>query len=612
MDGGLTQAPTLDSYKRLFTEARDLTATAREKAKKWRRYYDGKVDPKLEKRLKDSKQPTFNINRVRPGVEGMVGVVDRGKSDPRAYPRTPQDEPGSEVATDTLRYVADINRWHQLKLGCFRNMLIEGCAAILTEVDDQLEVKFRRIRFEEFFADPYSRELDYTDASYMGIAKWQYVDAVAASYPEHEARLRLAVTSGDTGDATWGDRPDDNSAYWSDSKRKRLLLVEMYTRQGADWLKCVFVGDLKLEEGVSPYQDQDGKACNPIEAVAAYIDDENNRYGVVSDMSGPQDEINVYRRKLAHLATFRQVQESDTVAAYADPEEVRREVARADGVIPPGYQIVPNTDRFQMEASILQESKSEIERASVNPAILGRQGESQSGRAALIRQQAGLTELSHLFGALEDFELRVYRQAWARVRQYWTEPKFIRVTDDENAIKFIQINEPEWGPPAPVIDPVTGYPQFDPITRQIVMKPQFLGMKNAVAQMGVDIIVDTTTDTANVQQEQFQGLVELAQAGAFNPGNPAGKILIKASSLPKKRELLDMIEASEKQGQPPPDPRAEAAFELEMRTKAAGINKTEAQAEQARADAAKTMTETRGNALDQEMQTRWLTAPTGF
>jgi hypothetical protein len=131
------QTPTvaLDTYKRLFSEARDLTQTARLTAQKHRRYYDGKIDPKLLKTLRRKRQPDFTINRVRPGVEGLIGVVDRGKSDPRAYPRTPQDQDVSDVATDALRYVADLNRWHQNKLKVFRNILIEGTAAVLVEVD---------------------------------------------------------------------------------------------------------------------------------------------------------------------------------------------------------------------------------------------------------------------------------------------------------------------------------------------------------------------------------------------------------------------------------------------------------------------------------------------
>lgn len=599
----------LGTYKRLFTEGRDLTEVVRNRAKTYRRYYDyGGLDAPRRKELRQANKPDHAINRTRKGIEGMVGVVDRGKSDPRAYPRTPQDEGASEVATDCLRYICDINRWHQNKVARFRNMLVEGVAAVLTEVDDQLDVRFRAIRYEEYFYDPHSRELDFSDRSYDGMAKWQYLDQVVASYPEHEAALRLAVFSGDTGDSNFGDRPDSSSGMWIDGRRKRLLVVEMYRREGGVWMKCVFCGSVLLEHGQSPYLDDKGRPSNPIEAVTAYIDDENNRYSAVEDMIGPQDEINVLRREAAHLSTFRQFQESGPDAGTADPEEVRREGARVDGVIPAGWQIIPNSDRYQMVSAQIAEAKSEIERTQVNPAIVAR-GDSTSGRQDLIRQQAGLTELAHLFGNLEDFELRVMRQAWARVRQFWTQPKYLRVTDDEEAFRFVQINKPVWGPPAPVIDPLTGLPKFDPITRQIVMQPQFLGMENAVAEMDVDIIIDSTPDTATLMQEQFKILAELfpalREAGVRLPI----KGLIRNSSLPKKREIIDEIEqGGEQQG---PSPEQQAAMQLQMRKAQSDINKTDAQAEQARADAVKTMGEARGNALAmqaQDMETRWMAA----
>lgn len=595
MDGSLTET-ALDTWKHLFTEARDETATARSQSTKCRRYYDGKIDPKLDQELARKKQPRFVINRVRPGVEGMIGVVERGKTDPRAYPRTPQDENSSEVATDTLRYVADVNRWHQNKLKAFRNYLVEGTAAILVEVDEKLEVRIRRIRFEEYFYDPHAREADLSDKGYDGVAKWQYQDEVIAAYPEFEAQIRQTVESGDTGDALWDDRP--NTTAWTDRRRKRCLTVEMYAKRGGVWMKCVFLGSLKLEEGPSPFLDDDGQPMNPIEAASAYVDDENHRYGPVADMIGPQDEINTYRRKGAHYATFRQLQETDPNSAGADAEEARQEAARADGVIPSGWNVVPNADKFSMDMALLSEAKAEIERLGPNPAILGREGANQSGRSNLIRQQAGLTELAHLFAGLEDLELRVFRQVWSRVRQYWTEPKFIRVTDDEQAFKFIQINEPVYGDPAPVWDEATGTFKTDPRTGQIVMAPQVIEMRNSVAEMGVDIIIDSTPDTANVQQEQFQALVELAKVGGL--GQNPGPILLKNSSLPKKREIVDALEKEQQQAQQTQQlpPEAQAAMELAMREKAAGIGKTEAQTAQARADAIKTM----GEAQAQQMQ----------
>jgi hypothetical protein len=593
MDGGMTPALTegvsLDHYRRLFTEARDLTATAREMAQKNRRYYDGKLDAKLRQLLKRRKMPDFVINRVRPGVEGMVGIVERGKSDPIALPRNPADEESADAATDGLRYVCDVNRWHRIKCEAFRNILIEGTAGILTEVDAKLEVRFRRIRWEEFFYDPYSRELDFADASYMGIAKWQYLDEITAAYPEHREAL-VGACSAEYVDSTWQDRPNDNGATWADPKRRRLLVVEMYRRQDGVWWKCVFVSGVKLEEGPSPYLDDDGQPCNPIEAYSAYIDDENNRYGHVIDMIGPQDEINTYRRKAAHRATFRQLQETDPIAAYADPEEARREAARPDGVLPPGYQVVPD-DKFGMDMSLLQEAKAEIERVGPNPSLLAR-GDASSGRQDLIRQQAGLTELAHLFGGIDDLEWRVMRQAWSRMRQFWREPKWLRVRDEEGerGVRFLQVNEPVWGAPAPVIDPNTGFPQIDPVTRKIVMQPQFLGYRNELAKMSVDIIIDSTPDTANVQQEQYAQLVELAKVGALGP-NP-GPILLEAASFPRKRRMIEKIEAMSKQE---PSPEQQQAARLALAKEAAGIDKTTAQAEEARARAARTAVQARND-----------------
>ncbi len=614
MAGGVAYTPAngttdtgvaLDTYKRLFTEARDLSQTVRETAKAHRRYYDGKIDDKLKRILRRKRQPDFTINRVRPGIEGMVGVVEGGKAEPRALPRNGPDQQSAETATKCLGYVSDTNRWPRSKLKVFRNMLVEGTAAVLIEVDDQLEVRFRRIRYEEFFHDPYSREDDFSDASYMGLAKWQYVDEIEGAYPEHAGKVAALCSAGDYGDATWADRPDDHSTMWTDPRRKRMLVVEMYKRERGEWLKCVFVGSLKLEEGPSPYLDSKGKPCNPIEAQSAYVDDDNQRHGAVADMVGPQDEINVYRRKAAHRATFRQFQESDPVAAYADPEEVRREGAKPDGVIPPGYQVVPD-DKFNMDMALLAEAKAEIERTGPNPAILGR-GNSSSGRQDLVRQQAGLTELAHLFAGLDDLEHRVMAQAWARIRQFWTAPKMIRVTDAEGEIQFMQVNEPIFGEPQPVMDPVTGLPKYDPMTRQIVMERPLIGMKRQLATVDVDIKIDTTPDTASVQQEQYNGLIELAKVGAL--GKNPGKILLKASSLPMKRELLEELKAEEEQAAGGDPMQAEAA-RLAMAKAGADIEKTNAQTAQAQANALKTMSDARVNEM--QARTAVLPIPPGF
>ncbi|MEO8926214.1 MAG: hypothetical protein ABI306_03540, partial [Caulobacteraceae bacterium] len=469
-----TQAPDLAKLKRYFTEARDLTYIARTNSLTAIDYYDSDQYTATElSTLAARGQAPIVINRVKPAINGIIGVTEKGRSDPRAWPRNPGDEDAADAATDVLRYIADFNRFKRLKQDCFRDMLVPGAMAALIGVDSDKQVTITQVRWEELFADPRSRRPDFKDARFLGIAKWMYQDDVAALYPDKAAEIESAVENGAGGgmapDASYQDRPENGiqagGSAWIDFKQRRLMVVEMYYREGS-WKRCVFTGSDVLESGPSPYNDHKGRPDCPIEAMSAYVKRDNARYGAVWDMIGLQDEINRRRSKALHLLSVTRIQVANPAAIDVDADEARKEAARPDGVIPFGWQLAPNTVQMQGQLELLQESKAEMERMGPSPAVLGRSTEDSSGRALLARQQSGLIELGNLYGALEDWELRVYRQCWARAKQFWTDPQFIRVTDDENAPKFVGLN-------MPVSDGMGGV----------------LGYKNALAEMDVDIEV---------------------------------------------------------------------------------------------------------------------------
>jgi hypothetical protein len=210
------------------------------------------------------------------------------------------------------------------------------------------------------------------------------------------------------------------------------------------------------------------------------------------------------------------------------------------------------------QSNLLAEAKGEIERMGPNPAILGRQGESSSGRAQLVRQQAGLTEQAVIYGGVEEWEFRLYRQMWNRARQYWTAPQFIRITDDDGAPEFVGINTPptdEQGQQGQPMAGPDGQPlkvndqgQMDPNGKQAFIMPDgsmALGYQNALAEMDVDILLDATPDTANVQQEQFQMLVELAKM--YGPQEVPFDDMLAVSAMPDKRAIIDKRKARAEQ-----------------------------------------------------------------
>lgn len=606
--GDKPKGADLATLKRMYQEALTLTKDARVQQQKDGDYYDGYQLTREEKRvLKRRKQPDNVWNFTRLWVNGTLGVIKQGATDPRAYPRNPQDEDAADVASKTLRFIADSCNFDAVKVDVSKDFLVPGTGAAIIEVDDDRKITVTQIRWEEFVYDPRARRQDFSDARFMGVAKWVWADDLKAEYPDKAREIEDAFESGGlVFDDTMEDRPNDGGTIgWVDKREQRLMKVELYYRQGQTWRRCVFHTGGVLEDEESAYKDAKGYPCNPIEAQSCYIDRENNRMGVVRDMRGPQDEINKRASKLLHELNTRQVQEVSPGSGMGEVDQVRAEAAAPDGVIPSGWQIVPRQDIVAGQERLLQNAIQAGERFAPNPAILGRQDAGQSGRAQLVRQQAGLTEQAIIFGGIEEWELRCYRQMWNRARQFWTAPMWVRVTDDEGSPQFVGVNQPpEGAQPMPDMtaqpDDQGRVPQAMEQGKPVFMGPQgekILGYENALAELDVDIIVDTVPDTANVQQEQFAVLAELAKV--YGPQEVPFDDLLRVSTLQGKRELLDRRKQRQDQAaQAQQSPQAQIA----MRGAMAKVAQDEAKVGETQAKTALTAAQARNEMMKPEIE----------
>ena len=194
-----------------------------------------------------------------------------------------------------------------------------------------------------------------------------------------------------------------------------------------------------------------------------------------------------------------------------------------------------------------------------NASLQGKQKQELSGRALLVQQQAGMAELGRLVDARRHWDLAVYRAVWHRIRQFWTAERWVRVTDTEGNLKFVGLNRPVRALEASAVEfealaaSIPGLPgeeqeQAFGMLLETAGLPGFqrvVGTENNVAALDIDIILDQGPDTITVQQEQFDQLVKLPQAGVPVPAD----VIIEASSLPNKRQILDRLRAAE-EGQP--------------------------------------------------------------
>jgi hypothetical protein len=568
-----TDAPELEKLVRQFEEAQDQGRDARVLCERDRDYYDGNqlTDEEIAT-LTQRGQPPVVFNRIGPKIDALLGFEQRMRTDPKAFPRTPKHEAEADSVTDAIRYVLDDQRYDFIRSDMAEDLAIEGTTAVSITVRQSkqgYDIVLSQVPWDRFYYDPYSRKRDYRDASYMGVVVWMDADEAEAQFGAKARELVEGVLDNqDWSGETYDDRPRNTA--WADSRRKRVRVCQHYFKQRGVWMHAIFCrGGYLMGPAVSPYKDEDGTPECCIVAAAAYSDRDNNRYGIVRRMISPQDEINKRRSKALHYLNSRQVIAER--GAVDDVEQARRELSRPDGWVErnPGTEFEVN-EPIQMaagELQLLQEAKNEIDASGVNPALEG-DAQAPSGRAQEMLLQNGLAELTKYFGTLRDLNWRVYRAVWNRVRQFWQEERWIRVTDDEKNLRWVGLNiQPtdDFGNPAGP-------------------------MQNQVAELEVDIILYDAPDSVNIQSEQFQMLVDLFSKA---PDRIPLEMVIQASSLRNKDQLLEHLKG---QGQPDP-----AQAQLAQRGAAAEVAKTEGEAAKAWADAENKQADTAKSMVETEM-----------
>jgi hypothetical protein len=545
----------LAKVKKQVEEYLSQTADARISSEKCRDYKDHKQWTAEEvAKLTGRNQAPIVVNRVKPKVDGLLGLLAIRKTDPKAYPRTQKHEKSSEAITDALRYVTDKNHFQDCKMEVAENVFVEGYGGAITDVKskgDDIEIHISEIPWDRIFFDPYSRKKDFSDARFMGQLMWMDAEQAQDMFPDADINEIIESAPVELGDTTQ-DKPQ-----WVDKTRKRVRIAQHFYIEKGTWMLCYHSGEQFLVEPMeSPYLDDEGEPCNPIELAAAYIDRQNNRYGEVLGFIDQQDEINHRRSKALHLLSQRQTAARNN--AIRDIAALKRELAKPNGHVAydgdkGDFEILQTGDMAKGQFELYQDAKAELDAVSFNAQLSGdRQQGDLSGVAINKLQQAGTMELNGLFSTLNSWEKRIYRQIWARIKQFWTEEKWIRVTDDVDNLRWVGLNTQvtmgdfleekindktthEWERKryAAVYTAMTQ--SNDPHLDQVI------DIKNAVPELDVDIILEQSFDVVNIQQEQFELLAKLAQT----PNSGIDPLeLIRLSGLRGKEEVIKRIEKS--------------------------------------------------------------------
>jgi hypothetical protein len=166
-----------------------------------------------------------------------------------------------------------------------------------------------------------------------------------------------------------------------------------------------------------------------------------------------------------------------------------------------------------------------------------------SGRAILAQQAGGAVQNEPLADALRMWARRVYEMCWQAARQYWTGGKWVRITDSLQDTRWVGINRA-----ITVQDELAQMPeqQRAMVMQRMQIQPndprlqQVVRIENDITDLDVDITIAEGQDVPTMQAENFQTLVQLA---GMQPGLIPGDVLIAASSLRDKDDLLQRMKA---------------------------------------------------------------------
>ena len=560
--------PTLIQW---FQDSEDATVDAREKAERDRDYYDNKQFTAEEiEALRKRGQPAISHNLIRQKIDYLLGLEKQTRSDPKAYPRNPDDEQAADAATSAIRFVCDDADMPMASSDVWENMLIEGAGGADVYVEHRKggvpKICVVQVPWDRMFADPHSRRADYSDARYRGMVIWLDAEEAKDRYPDGEDAIESTLDA--NASETFDDRP--KNVAWGDAKRRRVRIVQMHWQARRGWMMATFTKGGFLEApALSPYLDDEGEPECSLIYQSAYVDRDNNRYGAVRDMIDQQDEVNKRRSKALHLLSVRQVVADE--GAVRDVDAARREMAKPDGYV----EVAPNA-RFEVQqtadlangqALLLQQAQEALAGMGPNAAMQGKDPKDQSGRAIALQQQGGAIQVGALGDLHRHWKRRVYRAIWNRIRQFWTEETWVRVTDDDRNVKFVGLNrkvtladallEMSSEEEARAAIAQMGLTAGDPRLKQVVR------VDNQVADVPVDIILDESPDVATLQIETFTQLADMVRAGLMIPPTA----IVEAAPLRPdvKEKVLAQMKGLGPDGKPLPPPPEVQKLQLDAK-----------------------------------------------
>ena len=521
----------------------------------------------------------FNFNRIRRVCNMITGHQRRNRKSSIAVPVENSDQETADQFSKILLWSMNKDNSLETISQAFDGAVTTGMNLLSVWMDyreDPIngDIRVDNVSYNSYLIDPFFKKHDLSDCNYIWTRKWLTKTQIKSLLPDSKEEIDKLYARGNR-DGKFQFMPESYSygmkdlltydEYWYRSYRTQKLLVDIKTGETMEWegkdeelelflskFPEITVIDNEIQttklaivvQGAVLYHGPNPMGIDqmPFVAVLGYYEPQIPYFpwriqGVVRGLRDAQYLYN--RRKVIELDILESQINSGwkyKADALVNPKDVFLQGQGRGLALKPEAQM---TDAEQIQAPAVPSSMIELSKiladeiqqiSGVNEELLGSADDDKAGVLSMLRQGAGLTTLQTLFDQLDHSQKTLGRLFMSLIQSNFSPGKIKKITGEEPAQQFY-----------------------------------------SKAFGKYDVAIEEGSNTPTQRQMQFKQLLALKELGLPIPTN----ILLEASTLQNKKELVEAIEAQEEQQ----SQIQQTQLQVELETEKAKIKDLESRAQ---------------------------------
>ena len=468
----------IETLKDTFKIGYEAFEESREEAKKVMDYYHNRqyTDDQLNV-LSRRGQPAETFNIVKLFARMLIGYYSTVVNTVKITPQQQEDIMTAAILGDLVDYIFRVNNFNaegdKIKFDAILTGLMCSYQDVIEtgEVDEfgrpKYLVKTHHVPSLEIILDPMSRLEDYSDARFIHRYKWISKEQLLKQFKNinvDELDSYFNHLNIDEAEFSYTYNTEFRGQY---KVFDNYLVVHTIIEDdaGKTW-SIYWCGDVILDKKEITYKE----VKFPYRIHKVHPSNRTEYYGIFREVMSSQDAINQALIKIQLMVnTQKAFIQTGTVE---DIDDFTDKFNRVNAIIEvsdlSGIKIENLTREVLDQYTVIDKALDRIQRIlSINDSFLGMAYASDSGAKVKLQQNASVVALRYLTSKIEQFYRLLGWDIVNLIKQYYTAHDVIRVADEYEGNKWIEINRPALVPSGQV-DPNTGMPMLRPVFEEVV------------------------------------------------------------------------------------------------------------------------------------------------